>query len=331
MTVAAQSDLRRRKALADAIAGLAGSLVALWTFYPLDVWKTHLQAGLVSFRRTNSNSLSVWYRGIGSKTLHSASSSFVYFYLESWVMTWYMQRRQRRQLLQPSRAVVHGHLTTLEHLILSAIAAILNTAITLPLDVISSVHQTSSLNDDDSKRLYRRSRLSTIEEDEDGATNSELFQEEQIDHDEEVILSPSPLSSNNISSLWKGLIPSLLLCSNPSIHYTVFDILKQNILTRHDHPPKLSLVESFILGLLAKLTATLVTYPLIRIKVLLMVTHRKSLLGTLVEEYHRDGIHGLYKGCNLQLTHTILKSALLMMVRERITSTTYRWMVPKDG
>ena len=331
MTEASQSDVRRRKALADAIAGLAGSLVALWTFYPLDVWKTHLQADLVSFQQTNNNSWSLWYRGIGSKTLHSASSSFIYFYLESWVMTWYTQRRHRRQSQQPSSTAEHSRMSTLEHLILSAIAAILNTAITLPLDVISSVHQTSSLADDDSKRLYRRSRLSTIEEDDDRAIDSELLQQEQMRNGEVVILPPSPLTSNNISSLWKGLVPSLLLCSNPSIHYTVFDVLKHNMITRRNHSPKLSLVESFILGLLAKLTATLATYPLIRIKVLLMVTHRKSLLGTLVEEYHRDGVQGLYKGCNLQLTHTILKSALLMMVRERITSLTYGWMVPSDG
>jgi hypothetical protein len=28
---------------------------------------------------------------------------------------------------------------------------------------------------------------------------------------------------------------------------------------------------------------------------------------------------GLYRGCSLQLLHTVLKSALLMAVRERIT------------
>lgn len=319
-----RSDLRRRKALADAIAGLAGSLVALWTFYPLDVWKTHLQADITSFR--TSNPLSMWYRGIGSKTLHSASSSFVYFYLESWVMTWY---KQRRQIL--SNTVGYNPISTLEHLILSAIAAILNTAITLPLDVISSIHQTSAVGDDDSKRLYRRTRLSTIEEDDDRASNSDSLHEGRMSDDELVIISPPPVTSNSIASLWKGLIPSLLLCANPSIHYTVFDVLKYKILTRQHHKSKLSLVESFLLGLLAKLTATLVTYPLIRIKVLLMVTHRNSLLGTLIEEYRRGGMQGLYKGCNLQLTHTILKSALLMMVRERITSKTYSWMVPNDA
>ena len=49
-------DLKRRKALADAMAGVAGSLVALWTFYPLDVWKTHLQAN-ISFRTTAASSM----------------------------------------------------------------------------------------------------------------------------------------------------------------------------------------------------------------------------------------------------------------------------------
>ena len=34
----------RTKALADAAAGVVGSLVSVLTFYPVDVWKTSVQA-----------------------------------------------------------------------------------------------------------------------------------------------------------------------------------------------------------------------------------------------------------------------------------------------
>jgi hypothetical protein len=163
------------------------------------------------------------------------------------------------------------------------------------------------------------------------------------------------------SKLWKGLAPALLLCSNPSIHYTVFDMLKSKTLTwkrlrnhRGNHQHKLSVSEAFVLGLLSKFVATIVTYPLIRAKVLMMVRGDDPAPGTnatsqdggnadnassntssvsstlssptlwsvLKESYYRDGgIPGLYKGCDWQLIHTLLKSALMMAIREQITDT----------
>ena len=343
-----QSDLRRRKAVADAMAGLVGSLVALWTFYPLDVIKTHLQAdiSLPSGRQL--------YRGVGSKTLHCASSSFVYFYLYSYITTWWTQRRSSGTKKSGDK------LSTVARLALSAIAAMLNTAITLPLDVISSQHQTSSFREDDNnnKITNKEQRLGTVVDEEgddavaDDGDASDFFDTEQETDEEEknndedgeqpdssIIPSPpqTSSSSNNttLSSLWKGLVPSLLLCTNPSIHYTVFDLLKSNLLEGRTKQ-NLTLSEAFVMGLIAKLTATLLTYPLIRAKVLLMVmsnnsnNNSSSLLGSLIREYKQNGIRGLYRGCNLQLAHTILKSALLMMVRERITATTLKLMLLKN-
>ena len=134
----------------------------------------------------------------------------------------------------------------------------------------------------------------------------------------------------SFSSLWKGIGPSLLLCSNPAINFTVFDSIKGSVLSRHrttSSKKRLTLTESFLLGVLAKFVATMATYPLIRAKVLLMVTHRSSMLQTLLEEYNQQGISGLYKGCNLQLLHTLLKSAFLMMARERINDSTQRMIL----
>lgn len=147
-------------------------------------------------------------------------------------------------------------------------------------------------------------------------------------------------------------------------------------------PPQLSVTEIFLVGLFSKFVATMVTYPLIRAKVLLMVNvveeeeeegtddednndddggvdggggsdintngnskhdsttarnkkNRKdssssslssssvSLWSVLQEAYQKDqeGIKGLYKGCNWQLLHTLLKSAFMMTIREQITET----------
>lgn len=85
--------------------------------------------------------------------------------------------------------------------------------------------------------------------------------------------------------------------------------------------------EAFVVGLFAKFVATISTYPLIRAKVILMVTSEKSLLASLIRTYNQDGLRGLYRGCDWQLLHTVLKSALMMMVREKITVSTHQLIV----
>jgi len=184
----------------------------------------------------------------------------------------------------------------------------------------------------------------------------------------------------SVLSLWNGLFPALLLSSNPAIQYTAYDALKSTLLRRLKHG-KLSMWESFACGIVAKFCATIVTYPLIRCKVLLMVAppaprageddgtetpqkgsseaglrgavngrlrtsgrprspvrqrrppssrdtktrHPRSLPPLLVHIFCSEGLRGLYRGCSMQLLHTLMKSALMMMVRERITSATYRF------
>ncbi|CAB9496080.1 Peroxisomal adenine nucleotide carrier 1 [Seminavis robusta] len=408
---------RRRKALADALAGVVATLVSLWTFYPIDVLKTKLQAGVVD------KGSSSFFRGLPIKTLHAASSSFCYFYLYSFIVSWWTQGNQKKPMSPAVR------------LSLSAIAAMLNTLITLPLDVLASKSQASHDDDDcstavdETQQEESDSSCSADEEDHlkqkhlqaqqfrmdqvwrelekqpnparaqiDGEvfydscseaprphSNQSSFDDEEKQEEqdngsacgsfrkgnltvtvrttsarapeqgsipskkqtilfakqtsggqrEEPKRQPKQLrksysmeSLSDLPPLWKGLYPSLLLCSNPSIHYTVFDMAKSNLL-RRTTKSNLSMTEAFLLGLFAKFCATMATYPLIRAKVMIMVTHRSSMLATLIESYRSNGmVKGWYKGCSVQLLHTVLKSALLMMVKERIATTTHRLLVP---
>ena len=173
-----------------------------------------------------------------------------------------------------------------------------------------------------------------------------------------------------ILSLWNGLFPATLLCANPAIQYTAFDSFKSALLQRlaadnGNQIEVLSMGQAFVVGLISKFFATIMTYPLIRCKVMLMVdtgmdtdesneanhfrnghngnansanghsrhqsasetkneARPRSLMGLLLHIFCRDGIRGLYRGCSLQLLHTVLKSAMLMMVREKITIASHR-------
>ena len=469
-----------RSALADAAAGVAGSLVSMLAFYPVDVYKTNLQAGKcggskgggsLSRRNRNSSSkkkddantilyllqfLRSSFRGIQYKTAHTIAGSFAYFFFYSWITA-----RHRAYVTGGSGASKGGKYSpsTSARLLLAAIAAMMNTTLTLPLDVISARQQTGHTESDDDEKEKDNGlcddesvnaentpqsaadimnqawdeadngddspsppkEIEALVRIQSGGTTASGYvtaeeegdEEKKGDDDESQLVeetkvserrrkcSPAPIRHvgtlspgqiydlKTIASLWSGLVPSLLLCTNPSIHFTVFDTLKSSILQRKSaaaslsaegakgDEPRLSMGEAFFIGLLAKFAATIATYPLIRAKVMLMCNGKgtpiqkeestdedrynfrrgdttlnfggrvydknagsgtgtprsegteasQNLWRVLYSIYKNEGVPGLYRGCNLQLIHTLLKSALLMMVREGITVTTRRMII----
>ena len=327
----------KRKATADAFAGAVASLVALWVFYPVDVWKTSVQA---SVQLDHKKSWTRLFAGMKLKTLHTASSSFCYFFLYSWIFSWHRRRQEfsKRQ----------GNIAVSTRLVLSAVAAMINTCVTLPLDVLASRNQVSCKDPDTTEEGWQSCTVEDADSDREGLSDGGKKSDETHRLDKKVYASDENeeradrvIERTSMSFLmedyrpmWKGLIPSLLLGSNPSIHFTVFDVIKSQVLKHRSGQlsHNLNMAEAFLLGLVAKFVATIATYPLIRAKVMIMVSSQPStqlspvteLFNCLSDEYRKHRIQGLYRGCRLQLFHTLLKSALLMMVRERIALTTDR-------
>ena len=182
----------RSQALADALSGVGAALIALWVFYPIDVYKTHKQAGLTPppLRRMMSS-------GLETKSLHTASSSFFYFYLYSWILSTWTTRISSRD----------KKVSVTTRLLLSAMAAMMNTCLTLPLDVISTRHQT----------MEPQPKQQSESED----TDKEEVKEESFLVLRQQVKRLNSLLGWKIGSLWKGLRPSLMLCSNPAINVSV--------------------------------------------------------------------------------------------------------------
>lgn len=462
-------DAARNKAFADAAAGVIGSLVSMLAFYPVDVWKTSLQAeaananDVASSGDTNNDDnddlssrkqllqqvqssallspkLQYLFRGLPHKIIHTIVSSFTYFYVYSLVQTKYSSYQQQMQHLRRHRGQHHiakgehvNSTSTVTKLLLTAFSAMMNTCITLPLDTISSRKQagTSTARTNYIKTVAQNDNLedaqcsSFLKDGESGEEYSsdaqngkhQLEQQQCNAQDEHTprctqqlyISTPEKYkfsfstnlpeeafatSSNTVKnggggssnshqklqsllSLWNGLLPAMLLCTNPAIQYTMFDNLK-NALFQHRYrendtkeqqntvqSDKLSMWEAFVFGLISKFCATIITYPLIRAKVLLMVSppeafeddnkgigneyknngskcngsiktpqttkHPRSLPLLLLHIFRKDGVRGIYRGCSLQLLHTILKSALLMMVREKITFVSRQFFEVEDS
>ena len=356
-----------RLALADATSGVLASLISMALIYPMDSYKTRIQAGAKSTIHTSSLLFqpSNYYHGIGSKAAHVTTSNFAYFFLYSWLSS-SVKKKTTKQ-------------TSFQRLLTSAIAAMMNTMLTLPLDVISSRKQVQTTtttttnknktnNDSLQQEQTQKCKLHFNHHEEkkietDDTTNNKKDEMEKKNENEEtknvtsssencysakcekdIVVSQSNYSLfHQITDLWSGLVPSLLLCSNPSIHFTVYETLKDILSSspknnkQTSNNGQLTMSQAFQLGFISKFIATILTYPLIRAKVIIMTQQKQktiqqgsssSLRQTFQNILQTEGIMGFYKGCSLQLLQTIFKSALLMMFRERITTITRTLFLP---
>ncbi|KAL6998747.1 Peroxisomal adenine nucleotide carrier 2 [Sarracenia purpurea var. burkii] len=294
------------ESLTEATSGAIGSLVSTTVLYPLDTCKTKYQAEvrIHNHRKYRNISDVFWeaisnrqvlslYQGLVTKNLQSFISQFIYFYGYSFFKKLYLKRSGSKSI------------GTKANLVLAAAAGACTVVVTQPLDTASSRMQTSEFGK--SKGLWKT------------------------------------LSEGTWSEAFDGLGISLLLTTNPSIQYTVFDQLKQRLLNDQLSKKKgaessldsLSAFSAFMLGAVSKCIATCLTYPAIRCKVMIQAAElnedgmkearpkpRKTVSDAIHAIWKREGLYGFFKGLQAQILKTVLSSALLLMVKEKITKTT---------
>ncbi|XP_059437887.1 peroxisomal adenine nucleotide carrier 1-like [Corylus avellana] len=294
------------ESLSEATSGAIGSLLSTTILYPLDTCKTRYQADVGAHgQQKYRNLLDVFqeaistrqvlslYQGLGTKNLQSFIAQFVYFYGYSYFKRLYLERSGAKRI------------GTKANLVLAAAAGACTALVTQPLDTASSRMQTSAFGK--SKGLWKT------------------------------------LTEGTWSDAFDGLGTSLLLTSNPAIQYTVFDQLKQRLLKGNGNkagnsssPEALSAFSAFLLGAISKSIATFMTYPAIRCKVMIQAADsdddgtkkgqrksKKTLPGVVYAIWRSEGVPGFFKGLHAQILKTVLSSALLLMIKEKISATTW--------
>ncbi|CAH2005784.1 unnamed protein product [Acanthoscelides obtectus] len=128
-------------------------------------------------------------------------------------------------------------------------------------------------------------------------------------------------STEGISALWKGAAPSLMLVSNPVIHFTVYEALKRRVKVN-------SAIGFFLLSAVSKSIATLITYPL----QLAQTRQRlmKKRLGTaalLLTILKNQGPKGLYQGMESKMLQTVLSTALMFVMYEKIVQFVFKLLL----
>ncbi|THG08939.1 hypothetical protein TEA_001782 [Camellia sinensis var. sinensis] len=282
------------ESLSEATSGAIGALVSTAILYPLDTCKTKYQAeppsssnafDVLSSRVANGKEP---FRCFMGSNINSSDSFSV-------PGPW-----------DQEPAILHfPSIGTATNLILAAAAGACTAIVTQPLDTASSRMQTSAFGK--SKGLWQT------------------------------------LTEGSWSEAFDGLGISLLLTSNPAIQYTVFDQLKQRLLNRKQNktekgssPEAISAFSAFALGAISKSIATILTYPAIRCKVMIQAADsnddnakktrrrsRKTVSGVICAIWRKEGVLGFFKGLHAQILKTVLSSALLLMIKEKINAATW--------
>lgn len=164
--------------------------------------------------------------------------------------------------------------------------------------------------------------------------------------------------------LWRGTFTSIILSLNPAIQLGVYEMLKRHHLLignarkimcllvpsnsrcsniGADRSGDSGTLEPFVNALFSKFISTICTYPIQVIQTQhqagIQTTNNEKKQGQaivrgwiqeLMQNIHRQGIRGLYRGLESKLIQTCLNSALMFVVYERLKSALTAWLVAEE-
>ncbi|KAF9138532.1 hypothetical protein BG015_002349, partial [Linnemannia schmuckeri] len=282
-----------------------------------------------------SEGFTALYSGLGSDTIATLTSNFVYFYV-------YMALRQRKEHRRSS-----GQLSTFQELFLGAEAGIISRFFTAPIHVVTTRQQVMGKDLLQQQQSGKTAGIATGEVPKVSARSiiREIY------------------AQDGITGFWAGYAPTVILSINPSITYFLFETIKKTILARQlkaahagsASPTKsvlaaaasLTSLQIFFISACSKAIASFLTYPLILTKTKLQTkvqdddSSPPTTLNHDIEKNEQQpksfngisdvfktvikdkGIAGLYTGCQGQVVKGFFSFGLMYMIKDRVVA----WML----
>jgi adenine nucleotide transporter 17 len=272
-----------------------------------------------------------FYRGLNTALFGVAVSSAVYFY-------WYQRCKtvvlHRANISGLPLSSTHG-LAELKSTIMSILSAITfhpSSVTNSPVSVFSTSKPRSTLHPIENILIATIAGVINIFFTLPiWVVNARLAVSEKDKHESMLSVMRSILSKEGLGGFYKGLFASLLLVSNPAIQFVAYEQIiralkhfrmqsrgvSSAVLTANY---SLTSLEYFIIGAVAKAIATIATYPIQVIKSRAQVNTKAhpSFVSLCLEMWKEEGISAFYRGMEAKMSQTVLNSAFMFVVYERL-------------
>ncbi|CAH9091226.1 unnamed protein product [Cuscuta epithymum] len=314
-------------ALISGLAGAGGGIIAQLITYPLQTVNTRQQTQREMKEEKKKQPSTIehmcqvarqegWdrlYGGLAPSLVGTAASQGVYYYFYQI----FRNKAEAASLERKRRGIGDGSVGMLSSLVVAALSGCVNVLLTNPIWVVVTRMQTHS----------KQSKNSSA-----GA----MMTEDVIPVEDE----PPPYGTTHAINevydeagfwgFWKGVVPTLIMVSNPSIQFMLYETLLKNLRKRRvsrNTVSDVTALEIFLLGALAKLGATVVTYPVLVVKSRLQAKQtlgsdkRHQYKGTsdaIMKMMTHEGFYGFYKGMGTKIVQSVLAAAVLFMVKEEL-------------
>ncbi|CAF1869586.1 unnamed protein product [Brassica oleracea] len=312
-------------ALINGLAGAGGGIIAQLLTYPLQTVNTRQQTERDIKREkrklgTIEHMCQVvkqegWerlYGGLAPSLAGTAASQGVYYYFYQV----FRNQAEAAALQQSKIGLGDGTVGMFSSLLVAALAGAVNVLMTNPIWVIVTRMQTHRKMPKDQK---------TVSE----SPPSEI----------EVLVEPRPYGTFNtirdvydesgVTGFWKGVIPTLIMVSNPSMQFMLYETMLAKLKKKRalNASNNVTAWETFLLGAVAKLGATVTTYPLLVVKSRLQAKqvttgdkrHQyKGTLDAILKMIRYEGLYGFYKGMSTKIVQSVLAAAVLFMIKEEL-------------
>ncbi|XP_004300061.1 PREDICTED: peroxisomal nicotinamide adenine dinucleotide carrier-like isoform X1 [Fragaria vesca subsp. vesca] len=332
-------------AVANGLAGAGGGIIAQIITYPLQTVNTRQQTERVAKQSLDTSKrlgtllqiLQVirtdgWgglYSGLKPSLLGTAASQGIYYYF-------YQVFKNKAEAIAAARKLKgrgDGTIGMFSWLTVAALAGSLNVLLTIPIWVLVTRMQTHTQAE--RKIMEERKNALLREASENGLTDSEL----QHKLDELDSIKPRPYGTlqavhevyteAGITGFWKGIVPTLIMVCNPSIQFMIYEgslkRLRAKRAASKQGKKNITALEVFLLGALAKLGATVTTYPLLVVKSRLQAKQEiggnvslrySGTFDAILKMIQYEGLPSFYKGMSTKIVQSVFAASVLFMVKE---------------
>ncbi|XP_040862838.1 peroxisomal nicotinamide adenine dinucleotide carrier isoform X3 [Glycine max] len=256
-------------ALINGLAGAGGGIIAQLITYPLQTVNTRQQTERDPKKDTRSQGTlermcqvvkeEGWerlYGGLMPSVVGTAASQGVYYYLYQI----FRNKAEAAALQQKKMGVGDGSVGMLSSLVVAVLSGSVTVLLTNPIWVVATRMQT------------HRKELNRTPADQGLLVSTEqpiLSAVEHLPYGTSQVIQDI-YSEAGILGFWKGVLPTLIMVSNPSIQFMLYEAMLVKLRKRRAWSKKgsngVTALEIFLIGALAKLGATVVTYPILVVK-----------------------------------------------------------------